>query len=145
MAQQRTEAHVGREEEKCAGVAQRHRASAFQAGLRGFESRLPPQTLRYNRRMEKAPETKGIVRLLVEEKSGAWWVDQGLMFRPVADEHRRGWNKIGFRTLMIKRTDPLQPTGQKIFPRLRIVPRPVVKHTPGGYFDIAGWGNVRGF
>ena len=78
--------------------------------------------------MEKAPDKHGIVRLLVEEKSGLWWVDQGLMFRSTADEHRSGWNKIGFRTLMLKMiTDLLQPTGQKIFPHLRIVPRPVVK------------------
>jgi hypothetical protein len=31
----------------------------------------------------------GIVRLLVREKSGAWYVDQGYMLRDRADEQRR--------------------------------------------------------
>jgi hypothetical protein len=47
-------------------------------------------------------EALKIVRLLVREKSGAWYVDQGFMTRSMADERRRDWNTYGFGCLMLK-------------------------------------------
>lgn len=59
-----------------------------------------------------------LVRLLVREMSGLWYVDQGFMTEKMARQHRAGWNKIGFRCLILKHS----------FRRanLPIVDRPVV-------------------
>lgn len=56
-----------------------------------------------------------IVRLLVRETSGAHYVDQGLMFRHKADEHRLAWNEIGYCTVIVK--------DQSVKLDLKIVPR----------------------
>ena len=59
----------------------------------------------------------GIVRLLVREKSGAWYVDQGYMLRDRADEQRREWNRLGFGCLMLKHG----------MTTVKIVPRPLAR------------------
>lgn len=45
-----------------------------------------------------------IVRLLVRERSGAHYVDQGYMPRGLADSRRKEWNSSGYGTLMLKHT-----------------------------------------
>ena len=45
-----------------------------------------------------------IVRLLVREKSGSWYVDQGYMPREMADIKKKEWNKAGYGILMLKHT-----------------------------------------
>jgi hypothetical protein len=44
----------------------------------------------------------GIVRLLVREKSGAWFVDQGFMTRNLANKRKEDWNLAGWGCLMLK-------------------------------------------
>lgn len=43
-----------------------------------------------------------IVRLLVREKSGLWYVDQGFMLRTEADARKQGWNRMGYGCLILK-------------------------------------------
>jgi hypothetical protein len=73
------------------------------------------------------PIVPPIVRLLVREMSGLWWVDQGLMLRSTAEEHRTGWNRMGFMTLMLK----CGVWDRSRCCRLPIVPRPNVRWTGG--------------
>jgi hypothetical protein len=44
----------------------------------------------------------GFCRLWVREKSGAWYVDQGLMRAETAEVRRLEWNAYGFCTVRIK-------------------------------------------
>jgi hypothetical protein len=68
--------------------------------------------------VKKSPFSRiALVRLLVEEKSGAHWVDQGFMLRRTAEARRADWIKSGFRTLILKHS---------LNPGLRIVPSPCV-------------------
>lgn len=47
------------------------------------------------------PETR-IVQLLVRERSGLHYIDQGLMFSAMAEERRKEWNNSGFCTIRLK-------------------------------------------
>lgn len=59
-----------------------------------------------------------LVRLLVREKSGLWWVDQGYMTRKQADERKSEWNKGGWGCLILK---------HPFYVGLKIVDRPTAK------------------
>lgn len=50
--------------------------------------------------------------------SGAWWVDQGIMFTNTANKRAEEWNKYGFTTLI---TEGGKPTD------LPVVSRPNVR------------------
>jgi hypothetical protein len=62
-----------------------------------------------------------IVRLLVREHSGLWYVDQGLMLRSRANEQKKAWNQYGFGCLILKWFVYRHSVCQ-----MRIVPRPRV-------------------
>jgi hypothetical protein len=55
-----------------------------------------------------------IVRLLVREKGGLWYVDQGYMFKSRAIEERADWRRLGFGCLILKHS----------LPTVKIVTRP---------------------
>lgn len=97
------------------------KATVFQTVNDGLDSRTPLHILRYNPDMESPFVMLGVVRLLVQEKSGAWWVDQGFMKRSRADQRRAEWKQSGFRTLILKHS---------MNPGLKIVHRPVAQLPP---------------
>lgn len=59
------------------------------------------------------------VRLLVRAQSGVHYVDQGFMFREMAEEKKREWNALGFGCLVLKHA----------LPTVRIVTRPYTYST----------------
>jgi hypothetical protein len=55
-----------------------------------------------------------IVRLLVREKGGLWYVDEGYMLKSRAIEQRAQWRSLGYGCLILKHT----------LPTVKIVTRP---------------------
>ena len=75
---------------------------AMTAEQRRAERREVAQFLKTAVELKLMPRDYPIVRLLVREKSGAWWVDESYMLRSRADEQRRQWNRLGYGCLILK-------------------------------------------